>query len=155
MKKRACVFPMFIATLLASCGPGKSRATAYNIGDKIEYKIKGYDVSMQLENEREKERFVWTYKTDEPKGSEDACFFDFCFTAGDFSTKNDKVFEIESDGEKIEFANSTDGGYPYYSFSGSKTIYIIYKNVNDDIKKCIESNEYMILTASYIWIPNE
>lgn len=129
--------------LMFQCGPGeRSRDRGdplvgetyhYNIGDKI-----------KLIHNQSKYRFECTYEFE----NDNTCYYFYIkfmskITKNTFSINNFEVVD-ENDSSPTTFYDNENNERVGYLVDKDKTIYIGYENSPDEIKSCIESNEYII-----------
>ena len=141
------LFCLIIAFLISISGCDGSPQEAREIGR--EYTGNGYSEKVELD--KENERLVFTHKYDDASSS---CGFGFGFTCEttntlsvyDRSAQKAGFMFTDSDGKEIEFDD-----YGYYWFSGSKVLYIYYKNTDQDIKKAIDDGKFSVDFGSNLY----
>ena len=123
-------------------GPGGVRI--YYVGD--DYKTSAY--TLNVKNDEENERFVFTYLAAEEKENEENAF---CF---DF--QNDQSGQESTSG----FTCTDEGGEEIalggekYVFTGGKTFYVSYAAFSEDEKNAISNKAYcLVLNGSYVFFP--
>ena len=132
--------------LVSSCEP--SRSWAIQINATYTYYVNGKKEIESLYIEKENERFKWSIEVED--GDDMTHYFNFYFSGGDISYDNSEEFTyLASDEEPVEF-KATDSS-SYYTFVGSKTIYISYAHACKEIKDVIASDRYHIEVSGIHW----
>ncbi len=123
-----------LSAIAAGCSYNSAQR-AYYIGTEYNF---GGDL-IKVDDDKQNERFIYSYKETKPDGYPHRFYFIFNFS-GDTSIKyrNSEEFEYtDSTGEEVVFDENG-----YYMFNGSREIYISYAGANERIKQAIANNGY-------------
>ncbi len=145
MKSLKSFFLFTSLFLLVGCGYGRSLQKAYAIG----YEHTFGTVKIKIENHEQEEEFVIYYTISEDDTHTHYFSFTFYLSSIEWIRNSDQFTYSDSLGCEIIFDENG-----YFEFYTSRIFYISYMNASDEVKSCIENDNYLIELSSGTFYSN-